>query len=118
MGSRYILSAKNKVDKSIYITCHCLSKEIYVCVRAPFCFAYKHAYKKTPTTLEAVVGRILGWLSIFWLPSIYALYHLFLLSVGGIGQYDALLLAWKKENSHVVECILEEAMLLGPEGGL
>lgn len=45
-----------------------------------FCF-YK---KRTPTTMEAVVRRILGWLPIFIPPSPYALYFLLFLSVGWI----------------------------------
>lgn len=47
--------------------------------------------------MEAVVGRILGWLPIFSPPSIVPGIHL--LSVGVVGQYDALLLSWKKKTA-------------------
>lgn len=52
-----------------------------VCVHALLLCLYK---KQTPTTMEAVVARILGWLPIFFPPSPYALYFLLFLSVGWI----------------------------------
>ena len=91
------LSAKNKMEKSVYyIPLFIYGGDVCVYVCVCVCAFLLFLCKKTPNTstaMEAVIGRILGWLVVFCPPSIYALYHLLLLSVGRMGGCDDLLLA-------------------------
>lgn len=95
------LSAKDKVEKSIYYLP--LFIEGDVCVCGHICFVYIKTTK--PQHQWKLAGRILRSLPVFYPPRIYASYQLLPLSVDEAGQYDAFPLAWKKENSCVMNCI-------------
>lgn len=89
-GEKYILHAAVHQRRCMYVWTHllCLCKN-----------------NQTSMAMESVEGRILRSLPVFCPSRIYTLYLLLPFSVDKVGPHNALLLAWKKENSHVVNCI-------------